>query len=91
MFVFVYMFSGTETILKACKEQNVPHLIYCSSLSIFYGPQAMVGGTETTVIKQRKLYFGAYASTKAQAQKMVLDANESRLTNGKKKLETPFS
>jgi nucleoside-diphosphate-sugar epimerase len=50
MFVFVYMFSGTETILKACKEQNVPHLIYCSSLSIFYGPQAMVGGTETTVI-----------------------------------------
>ncbi|CAG2194710.1 unnamed protein product [Mytilus edulis] len=75
--------TGTETILKACKDKNVPYLIYCSSLSIFYGPQEIKAGTETSVQPQTNLYFGAYAKSKSKAQKMVLGANGSKLKNGK--------
>ena len=80
--IVYYILIGTETILNACKEQNVQHLIYCSSLSVYYGPEEVIRGTETSVKPPSKLYFKAYASTKVAAQKMVLDSDGFLLNNG---------
>lgn len=74
---------GTETVVQACKDQNVPNLIYCSSLSVFYGPQEYSNATETSIKSQKRLYFGAYAGTKLKAQNIVLNSNGTRLKNNK--------
>lgn len=80
--IVYYILIGTETVLNACKEQNVQHLIYCSSLSVYYGPEEVIRGTDTSVKPPSKLYFNAYASTKVAAQKMVLVSDGFQLNNG---------
>lgn len=75
--------TGTEVVLNACREENVPYLIYCSSSSVYLGPEAVMDGTETSVSQPSRFYYKAYASSKAKAQDMVLSANGSKLNNGK--------
>ncbi|VDI69875.1 Hypothetical predicted protein [Mytilus galloprovincialis] len=68
---------GTETVLSACRRENVPNLIYCGSASIYFGGDEARAATETTIKTPSKLCFGEYAKTKTEAQNMVLSANDS--------------
>ncbi|CAC5378351.1 HSD3B [Mytilus coruscus] len=73
---------GTHVILNACRKENVPYLIYCSSSSLYLGPEEVIDGTETSVSQPSRFYYKAYASSKAKAQDIVLSANGSKLNDG---------
>ncbi|NWV11758.1 3BHS7 dehydrogenase, partial [Ptilonorhynchus violaceus] len=74
---------GTENVLRACWALSVPYLVYTSSVAAV-GPNAscepMLRGNEDTE------YGGEvelpYGKTKAMAEKMVLEANGKKLSNG---------
>ncbi|NWV17135.1 3BHS7 dehydrogenase, partial [Origma solitaria] len=76
---------GTENVLRACCEQSIPYLLYTSSIAAV-GPntscEPMLRGNEDTE------YSGEvelpYGKTKAMAEKMVLEANGKKLSNGGK-------
>lgn len=68
--------SGTENILKACLELEIPYLIYTSSPSVVYD-----GGSEG---KDESMPYPSkfdtfYPETKALAEKAVLEANGQSL------------
>ncbi|NWV63416.1 3BHS7 dehydrogenase, partial [Malurus elegans] len=75
---------GTENVLRACCELSIPFLIYTSSIAAV-GPntscEPMLRGNEDTK------YSGEvelpYGKTKAMAEKMVLEANGKKLSNGR--------
>ncbi|NXY46419.1 3BHS7 dehydrogenase, partial [Ceuthmochares aereus] len=76
---------GTENVLRACCAQNVPYVVYTSSIAAV-GPntahEPMFRGNEDTE------YSGEvelpYGKTKATAEKLVLEANGKELSNGAK-------
>ena len=72
-------FTGTENVLKACREFGVKKLIYTSSPSVAFGTEAIENGDES--LPYPDSYLTSYPETKAKAEKMVLEANsESLLT-----------
>ena len=70
-------FTGTENILKACKEYAVKKLIYTSSPSVAFGTEAIENGDES--LPYPESYLTSYPETKAKAEKMVLGANSTEL------------
>lgn len=74
---------GAETVLAACKQCNVPTLIYCSSIAAMQGFTEVKAGTETSISVPDTLMFEEYGSTKYTAQTMVLNANGTKLNDGK--------
>ncbi|NXK99711.1 3BHS7 dehydrogenase, partial [Mesembrinibis cayennensis] len=76
---------GTENVLRACCVQNVPYVVYTSSIAAV-GPntscEPMLSGNEDTK------YSGEvelpYGKTKAMAEKLVFEANGKKLNNGGK-------
>ncbi|KAM4795666.1 3 beta-hydroxysteroid dehydrogenase type 7-like [Rhinophrynus dorsalis] len=74
---------GTEAVIKACKAMDVSYLVYTSSIAAV-GPntrsEPMVRGTEETE------YTGeielSYGKTKAQAEKLICEANGNQTTHG---------
>ncbi|XP_068127077.1 3 beta-hydroxysteroid dehydrogenase/Delta 5--_4-isomerase type 1-like [Hyperolius riggenbachi] len=77
--------TGTEQLLKACRQNNVQYFIYTSSIEAV-GPNKrgdpVMNGTEETVYNS-KLGF-CYGHSKSLAEKIVLEANGSQLQNGEK-------
>ena len=80
--MYYFNLTGAETVLDACKEQNVPTLIYCSSTATLQGFEEVQAGTETTVKVPDKLMFPEYGISKYTAQTIVLNANGYQLSNG---------
>lgn len=75
---------GTEHIIKACLECNVTRLVYTSTADVVLGWSDNYNLNEATPLPGDKVcdyLFGLYAFTKMQAEKKVLEANGSPLTN----------
>jgi nucleoside-diphosphate-sugar epimerase len=68
---------GTENILHALKKHNIKKLIYTSTPSVVFGNVSLCGVDETTPFPSK--YLSHYASTKALAEKSVLQANGPEL------------
>ncbi|KAM9843880.1 3 beta-hydroxysteroid dehydrogenase type 7 [Aulostomus maculatus] len=76
--------TGTENVINACVENSVPSLVYTSSMEVI-GPnvnrQPFIRGNEDTPYNVK--HTMAYPISKAKAEKMVLQANESKVKDGK--------
>lgn len=68
---------GTANVLKACRETGVPYLVYTSSASVVFGDQDIEGGDES--IPYPKRHRSPYTATKAEAERMVLEADSPGL------------
>lgn len=77
---------GTKIVLQACVEQSVECLVYTSTMDVANTlAGSIVNGTEESVtVPPTQHFFPVYSTTKYEAEKMVLDANETELKNGKK-------
>ena len=64
--------TGTENILRACRELNIPYLLYTSSASVTY--QGSSEGKNESLPYPEK-FDAAYPKTKALAEQAVLKAN----------------
>lgn len=64
---------GTRNVLSACRAHGVPKLIYTSTPSVVYGNDPIKGGDESLPYPAR--YLTHYAATKAEAERMVLEAD----------------
>ena len=63
---------GTENVLAACRFHKIPRLIYTSTPSVVHDGGDATGLDETAPYAER--FETAYPATKAQAEKMVLEA-----------------
>lgn len=70
-------FQGTENIIKACRNNSIPKLVFTSSPSVIFGDSSLEGVDESTPYPQK--YLCEYPRTKALAEKIVLNANDSNL------------
>lgn len=67
---------GTEHVLQACREREVPHLIFTSSPSVtFDGTHARKKKVDGSYPEESKMY-SAYSITKQRAEKLVLEAHD---------------
>ncbi|KAL1474702.1 hypothetical protein MTO96_037792 [Rhipicephalus appendiculatus] len=66
---------GTRNVVDACVEESVPYLVYTGSVGVIQD-------------RKRQAYPGPYAKTKAQAEKIVLDASGCFLKDGLHRLHT---
>jgi len=76
--------TGTEHVIKACLECNVPRLVFTSTADVALGWSDNYNLNEATPLPGDKVsdyLFGLYAFTKMQAEKKVLEANGSPLAN----------
>lgn len=65
---------GTANIIKACNAHSIKYLVYTSTPSVVWNGDSLRGGDESLPYAEK--YLCAYARTKAQAEMMVLNADE---------------
>lgn len=64
---------GTSNVIRGCRENGVPRLVYTSSPSVVFGMGDLAGVDESTPYPD---HFPAYyPASKAQAEQLVLAAN----------------
>ena len=68
---------GTENIIKCCQVNSVPKIVFTSSPSVVFGNSSLEGVDESAPYPYK--YLCEYPNTKALAEKMVLQANDSSL------------
>ncbi|HVS34691.1 MAG TPA: NAD-dependent epimerase/dehydratase family protein [Gemmataceae bacterium] len=68
---------GTQNVLSACRKHSVRRLVFTSSPSVVFNGRDMEGVDES--IPYPDHYEAAYAKTKAEAERLVLAANDSKL------------
>lgn len=68
---------GTENIISACQNNSVRKLVFTSSPSVIFGDTSLEGIDETIPYPEK--YLCDYPRTKALAEKMVLQANDTNL------------
>ncbi|KAI0566584.1 sterol-4alpha-carboxylate 3-dehydrogenase (decarboxylating) [Gracilaria domingensis] len=68
---------GTKNLIEACKQCNVPKLVYVSSASVVYDGSPMNGVDETLPYPSK--FTDYYSMTKAEAEQSVLEANRNSL------------
>lgn len=71
--MFAANVTGTENVIRACRELGIQKLVYTSTPSVIFSGQDIAGADEALPYPAR--FGGHYASTKAQAEQMVLAAN----------------
>jgi len=64
---------GTQHIIQACLEQGVGTFIFTSSASVVFGGSSLEGVDESHDYPQKPVSH--YTSTKAEAERLVLNAN----------------
>ncbi|MER6162619.1 NAD-dependent epimerase/dehydratase family protein [Streptomyces sp. NPDC001868] len=69
---------GTAAVLDACRQHGVPRLVHCSSASVVFAGRDLEGVDESAPYPGR--FLAAYPWSKARAERMVLDADGSRLS-----------
>lgn len=69
--------TGTVNIIAACRASRVPRLVYTSSASVAFSGAPMVDVDESAPYPERPMDF--YTGTKAEAERLVLDANGPEL------------
>ncbi len=65
--------TGTENVIRACRQNGVSRLVYTSSPSVVFGEESIAGGDETLPYPDR--YLAHYPASKAVAEQAVLQAN----------------
>lgn len=68
---------GTRNVIQACRAERVPKLVYTSSPSVVFGDRDLTGVDESQPYPKR--YLADYPATKAEAEQMVLAANDAAL------------
>jgi nucleoside-diphosphate-sugar epimerase len=68
---------GTQNVIQACQECAVERLVYTSSPSVVFDGTDMEGVDES--VPYPKHFHAYYPQTKAQAEKLVLMANDESL------------
>lgn len=68
---------GTQNIVKACKESGVERLVFTSSASVVFNGQDIHNGTES--LPHCKVHMDAYNASKAQAETIIVEANDKYL------------
>lgn len=69
---------GTENVINACLDQNVPYLVHCSSANVLNHGKGSLEGVDESV-PYPESFLTAYQETKALAEKLVIEASESQL------------
>ncbi|MGM9999223.1 MAG: NAD-dependent epimerase/dehydratase family protein [Candidatus Bruticola sp.] len=69
---------GTRSLLEACRRQGVAKFIYTSTPSVIYHPKAKIENIQEDTPYPEQ-FECAYAQTKAQAEREVLQANSQSL------------
>ncbi len=69
--------TGTLNVLEACRTHGIGRLVHTSTPSVVYGTEPLEGVDESQPYPDE--YLTAYAETKAQAERAVLQANSSDL------------
>ena len=87
----IYGFLGTQKVLDAAIENNVPHFIYISSIDVNVGSDPIFYGSENTTIVPKKHLLGPYSKTKYEAEQIVLESNKRQLPNGKNIISILFA
>lgn len=72
--------TGTENVLIACRQNQIPKLIHTSSPSVVFDGRDEAGINESTPYPSQ--YLAHYPKSKAIAERAVLAANGERLANG---------
>ncbi|XP_068764503.1 putative short-chain dehydrogenase/reductase family 42E member 2 isoform X2 [Struthio camelus] len=71
---------GTKFIIDACKQRNIPRLIYTSTVNVVFGGLSIEDGDEETVpYFPIEKHVDHYSRTKSIAEQMVLAANGTPL------------
>ncbi len=65
--------TGTENVLKACREAGVQRLVYTSTPSVVFDRRHITVGDES--LPYAKKFLCHYARTKAEAERLVLAAD----------------
>lgn len=77
-----FVFLGTQKVIDACIECNVPYLIYISGSDVAVGSDPIYYGSENTTVIPKKHLLGPYSKTKYEAEQIVLESNKRSLANG---------
>ncbi|CAM5088530.1 unnamed protein product [Natator depressus] len=76
---------GTKLIIEVCKQQNIPRLIYTSTVNVVFGGNPIEDGDEETVpYFPLEKHIDHYSKTKSIADQMVLAANGTPVAGGDK-------
>jgi nucleoside-diphosphate-sugar epimerase len=75
--IYAVNVSGTENVIKACQENNVPYLVYTSSLDAIFGGKPLVGIDETVPYPEK--HPNSYCRSKYLSEIMVKEANKNGL------------
>lgn len=68
---------GTQNVIQACREHGIKRLVYTSSPSVVFDGSDMEGVDESVPYPEH--FHAYYPQTKAQAEKLVLAANDQNL------------
>ena len=66
--------TGTENVIRACREKGVKRLIFTSSPSVIFGDEPHDGADES--LPYPESYLCHYPASKAKAEQLVLAAHE---------------
>jgi nucleoside-diphosphate-sugar epimerase len=69
--------TGTRNVIEACRRNRVPRLVYTSTPSVAFGGHDVRNANEDEPLPQK--YLAPYLTTKAAAERLVLQANSSTL------------
>ena len=69
---------GTQNVIKSAKAAGVSRVVYVSAGAVLVNDRPVIDADETWPKPKRP--FGAYASTKAIAENLLLEANSAELT-----------
>ncbi|XP_005094948.2 uncharacterized protein LOC101847324 [Aplysia californica] len=75
---------GTLNVLNASLRQNVPRLLYCSTVDVAVGRQPIRGGDEHSTPRPHKFLFPGYPDTKYHGERLVLAGDTNRRHDGGK-------
>lgn len=75
-------FAGTRTVIDACIRQNVPYLVFTSTVDVVVSSNHIFFGAENTTFTPKHFLMGPYAETKHRAEQLVLQANQRVLADG---------
>ncbi|XP_028310537.1 3 beta-hydroxysteroid dehydrogenase type 7 [Gouania willdenowi] len=77
--------TGTKNVIRACTEWNIQCLVYTSSMEVIgpnmNGDHFLRGNEETPYLVKHTM---PYPKSKAEAEKIVLEANGTELKDGKR-------
>ncbi|KAF6028061.1 SDR42E1 [Bugula neritina] len=80
---------GTKNVIEACRQNNVKSLIFTSTFNVVFGGQRIEDGDETLpYFDSTERSWDNYGNSKAVAEKLVLQVNNTLTANGTTTIST---